>query len=194
LGSLGNLFAGRYVFSKRRRDCLGSLIRWSSAGWPMLNFIEAVKQVVADVHATGGAVVERSCPPPDLVRQLKEHAIRLIAETKPRQWVVLHWFTEGFFEEDVRPCVVHLRKLTMEDGGLHYRVLTKVIDRVLSESVRERDWTQPKEDLEEQLAFSLAEIWDQLGDEQTLAYTFAKDRWLISWDYQESHWKATGLG
>jgi hypothetical protein len=40
----------------------------------------------------------------------------------------------------------------------------------------------------------LAEIWDQLGDEQTIAYSLAKDRWLISWDYQQSHWKATGLG
>jgi hypothetical protein len=160
----------------------------------MLNFIEALKQVVADVQATGGAVVERSYPSPDLVRRLKEYAIRRIAETKPRQWVILDWFTEGFFDEYVRVCVVHLRKLTLEDGELHYRVLTKVIDRVLSEGVRDRDWTQRKDELEEQLAFSLAEIWDQLGDEQTLAYTFAKERWLIAWDYQESHWKPTGLG
>jgi hypothetical protein len=86
------------------------------------------------------------------------------------------------------------RKLTLEDSALHYRVLTKAIDQVLSESIRDRDRTQPKEELEEQLSFSLVEIWDQLGDEQTLAYTFAKDRWLISWDYQESQWKATGLG
>jgi hypothetical protein len=160
----------------------------------MLNFIEAVKQVVADVQATGGAVVERSCPTPELIRQLKEYAIRRIAETKPHQWVILDWFTEGFFDEYVRVCVVHLRKLTLEDAQFHYRVLIKVIDRVLSESVHDRDWTQPKENFEEQLVFSVAEIWDQLGDEQTLAYTFAKDRWLISWDYQESHWRATSLG
>jgi len=31
-------------------------------------------------------------------------------------------------------------------------------------------------------------------DEQTLAYTFARDRWLIAWDYQRSVWKTTSLG
>lgn len=158
----------------------------------MLSFIESLKQIVSDVQATGGAVVERSGPSSDLLRRLKEYAVRRMGETNPRQWVMLEWFTEGFFDEYVRVCVVHLRKLTLEDEALHYRVLTKVIDQALSN--RPPDWSDRYEDLEDQLAFSLSEIWGQMGDEQTLAYGFARDRWLIAWDYQQSLWKATGLG
>lgn len=33
-----------------------------------------------------------------------------------------------------------------------------------------------------------------MGDEQTLTYTFAQERWLIAWDYQKSCWKTTSLG
>ena len=49
----------------------------------MLSFIESLKQIVADVQATGGAVVERSGPSSDLLRRLKEYAVRRMGETKP---------------------------------------------------------------------------------------------------------------
>lgn len=158
----------------------------------MLSFVDSLKQIIADVQTTGGAVIERSVPSPDLLQRLREYAVQHIAETKTSRYTLIEWFTEGFFDEYVRVCVIHLRKLGVVDDDLTYRVITKVIDSALSR--RAYRWEHKDEDFEEQLAFSLAEIWEQMGDEQTLAYTFAQERWLIAWDYQESHWNSTSLG
>lgn len=158
----------------------------------MLSFIDSLKQVIADVKVSGGAVIERDSPPPDVLQKLKEFALQRIAETDAPEWTLLEWFTEGFFDEYVRVCWVHLRKVGISDSDLIYRVITKVID---SQLYREsRHWERSEKDFEERLAFSLIDVWEQMGDEQTLIYTFARERWLIAWDYQKSCWKTTSLG
>ncbi len=158
----------------------------------MLSFTDSLKQVIADVKMSGGAVIERGTPPPDVLQKLKEFALQRIAETNAPEWTLLEWFTEGFFDEYVRICWIHLRKLGISDNDLVYRVITKVIDSQLSREARH--WERTERDFEERLAFSLVDVWEQMGDEQTLTYTFARERWLIAWDYQKSCWKTTSLG
>lgn len=157
-----------------------------------MSFIDSLKRVIADIKISGGAVIERSTPPPAVLQKLKEFALRRIAETNAPTWTLLEWFTEGFFDEYVRVCWVHLRKLGISDNDLMYRVLTKIIESQLPREARH--WDRTERDFEERLVFSLIEVWDQMGDEQTLTYTFARERWLIAWDCQKSRWKATSLG
>ncbi|MEM4204187.1 MAG: hypothetical protein QXS54_08975 [Candidatus Methanomethylicaceae archaeon] len=158
----------------------------------MLSFIDSLKQVIADVKVSGGAVIEHSTPPSDVLERLKQFALQRIAETSASEWILLEWFTEGFFDEYVRVCWIHLRKLGISDNSLIYRVITKVIESQLSRETRH--WERTERDFEERLALSLVDVWEQMGDEQTLIYTFARERWLIAWDYQKSCWKATSLG
>lgn len=158
----------------------------------MLSFTDSLKQVIADVKMSGGAVIERSTPPSEVLQKLKEFAFRRIAETNASEGLLLEWFTEGFFDEYVRVCWVHLRKLGISDNDFIYRVITQVIE---SQLPREAPlWDPTEKDFEEHLALSLVDVWEQMGDEQTLTYTFARQRWLIAWDYQESRWKTTSLG
>lgn len=158
----------------------------------MLSFTDSLKQVIANVKMSGGAVIERDIPSPAVLQRLKEFALQRIAETNASEWALLEWFTEGFFDEYVRVCWIHLRKLGISDNGLIFRVITKVIESQLSREARH--WERTESDFEERLAFSLVDVWEQMGDEQTLIYTFARERWLIAWDYQKSCWQTTSLG
>ncbi len=164
----------------------------------MLSFVEALKQIIANVQTTGGAVIERSFPSPSLVQRLREHAVRLLSENGGRSYVLGEWFSEGFFDEYVRVCVVHLYKLGIVEDDRIYRILAKVIEEtVLSAGGGEASTagqTREPRDFDEQLARSLGYIWEDMGDEQTYMYTTAQSRWLIAWDYQKSQWKVTGLG
>ncbi len=158
----------------------------------MLSFLDSLKQVIADVKMSGGARIERSTPPPDVLQKLKEFSLQRIAETNAPEWTLLEWFTEGFFDEYVRVCWIHLRNLGISDNDLIYRVIAKVIESQLFSETHH--WERTERDFEECLAFSLVNVWEQMGDEQTLIYTFARERWLIAWDYQKSCWKTTSLG
>ncbi len=158
----------------------------------MLTFVDSLKQIIADVQATGGAVVERSTPSPSLLQKLREYAVQQIAANKAPDWTLSEWFTDGFFDAYVRACVIHVSKLGIADEDSVYRIITKVID---AELPAETHYARHEHNtFEEQVAFSFIDIWEQMGDEQTRAYTFAQERWLIAWDYQQSHWKATGSG
>lgn len=159
----------------------------------MLIFIDLLKQIIADVQTSGGAVVERSKPSPELLQKLKQHALYQITQEKADNWVLLEWFTEGFLDEYLRICSVHLRKIGIDDDDLAYRVLAKVVDQTISYRSNNHRRERAR-NFEDQLASSLILIWDQMGDEQTIAYTMAQERWLINWDYQNSSWTATGLG
>lgn len=165
----------------------------------MLSFVEALKQIIAYVQTTGGAVIERSFPSSSLVQRLREHAVHLLSENGGHSYVLLgEWFSEGFFEEYVRVCVVHLYKLGIAEDDRIYRILARVIEETVS-SARGREAGTTKSareprDFDEQLARSLGYIWEDMGDEQTYLYTTAQSRWLIAWDYQKSQWKVTGLG
>lgn len=103
----------------------------------MLRFVDFLKQIVADVHISGGAVIERSKPSPDLLQRLREYALNQIAEGKTKNWVLMEWFTEGYFDEYIRVCSVHLQKIGVKDTGLIYRVLVKVIDQTISSESNE---------------------------------------------------------
>jgi hypothetical protein len=158
----------------------------------MLSFTDSLKQVIAVVRESGGAIIERDTPSSAVLQKLKEYALQRIAETNASEWRLVEWFTEGFFDEYVRVCWIHLRKLGISDSDLMYRVIAKVIESQLSREGRY--WERTEGDFEERLAFSLIDVWEQMGDEQTLIYTFARERWLIAWDYQKSCWKTTSLG
>ncbi len=124
--------------------------------------------------------------------------MRLLSENVSQSYVLEEWFSEGFFEEYVRACVVHLYKLGIVEDERIYRILTRVIEAVVLSAggggTSTAVWTREPRDFDERLAQSLNSIWEDMGDEQTYLYTTAQSRWLIAWDYQKSQWKATGLG
>lgn len=157
----------------------------------MLSFTETLKQIIASVEATGGAIVERSTPSPEMLQRLRAYSIQQIATRKVSKHTLLEWFAEGFFDEQVRVCFIHLCKLGMTDDEVIYRFLVKVIDLSLSERGHR---SHQEKDFEESMADALYEIWSNAGDEQTISYTFAQTRWLIAWDYQNHKWRATSLG
>lgn len=155
----------------------------------MLSFVDALKQIIANIQATGGMTIERTLPSPQLLQGLREYAVQCLAETTG-SYHLEEWFTEGFFEEYVRACAVHLYKLGISQDDRIYHLLSKVIDVI----VRDKYKVQDKKRFEDQLVNSLTIIWDDMGDEQTRLYIAAEKRWLIAWDYQKSQWKVTGLG
>jgi len=158
----------------------------------MLNFVEAIKQIIANIQVNGGALIEHSVPSSLLLQRLREYAVqRLSLKDDYDNYTLIEWFNEGLFDEYVRVCNIYLCKLGMTDEDNVFRLISQVIDISVSD---ESKINRRPQSFDEGLIFSLIEVWEQLGDEQTLTYTFAKDRWLISWDYQKSCWKITGLG
>jgi hypothetical protein len=158
----------------------------------MIGFIELLKNTIDDVKATGGASVERSAPSQSLLQQIREYVLKRITETKTARWFLFEWMTQGLFDEYIRVSVVYLRKLGITDEDLTFRTIIKVIDAEISSqhNIVGRD----PSGYEELLASSLLLVWEQMGDEQTLLYTFAQQRWLISWNYSKRRWQITGLG
>jgi hypothetical protein len=156
----------------------------------MLSFVDALKRVIANIESTGGEVIERTFPSHRLLQQLRVHAIQCMSNS-PSGYHVEDWFSGGYFEEHVRVCVVSLHKLGISDDERLYHLLTKVIDAVVGG--RPGIW-EDRERFDQQLVRAQEIVWYECGDEQTFLYTVADSRWLITWDYQKSHWKATGLG
>lgn len=159
----------------------------------MLSFINSLKRTIADVQETGGNALERERPAPALLQRLREFALRRMREAEVNKWYMIEWFTEGFFDEYVRVCVIHLHKLGIEDKDLVQNTLLKVIETAITDPT-ESYWQHEAESFGDQLAISLMPVWEDMGDEETRVYTFAQDRWLIEWDYPESTWKCTSLG
>jgi len=157
----------------------------------MLNFVETIKQIIANIQVNGGALIEHSVPSSLLLQRLREYAVqRLSLKDDYDNYTLIEWFNEGLFDEYVRACNIYLCKLGMTDEDNIFRLISQVIDISVSD---ESKINLRPQSFNEGLIFSLIEVWEQLGDEQTLTYTFAKNRWLISWDYQKSCWKITGL-
>jgi hypothetical protein len=134
-------------------------------------------------------VIEKTLPSPQLLQRLREYAVQCLAETTS-SYQLEEWFIEGHFDEHVRVCVVHLHKLGITQDDRTYDLISNVIDVI----VRDNYMRQGENNFKAQLVNSLTIIWDDIGDEQTYLYTAAQRRWLISWDYQKTQWKATGLG
>src|SRR6266705_923790 len=96
----------------------------------MLSFVDALKRMIADVEATGGAVIERTFPSHQLQQQLREYAIQVLHESADNYSVGIG-FVEGHFEEQIRACVVHLHKLGILNDDRVYHLLTNVIDKIV---------------------------------------------------------------
>lgn len=155
----------------------------------MLRFVDTLKQIIADTQATGGMTIERASPSPQLLQRLRAYAVQCLAEATS-VYPLEEWFIEGAFDEHVRVCIVHLQKLGISQDDQTYQLISKVIDAVMRENHRVKD----ERNFEAQLIRSLTIVWEDMGDDQTFLYTLAQSRWLISWDYQKSLWKPTGLG
>lgn len=155
----------------------------------MLSFIDALKQIIADIQVTGGVTIERTSPSSQLLQKLREYSVQCLTEATSVYYLE-DWFIGGGFDEHVRVCIVYLRKLGYKDDDQVYHLISKTI----GEAVRDNYGSKDKQHFEAQLISSLAIVWEDMGDEQTFLYTAAQSRRLISWDYQKSLWKPTGLG
>jgi len=169
----------------------------------MLSFIERLKDIIYEIEQTGGDSLERLLPSPHLVQQLRAHALKTIEGIPSAQGhrfsgFLLEEFNEGFFDEGVRVSIIFLNRLGITDN--------KRIEEILKSVVKRRifNWLEPiearhfeerdSENVEDALITSVAEVWEDGGTEVSRAYTFAKQRALISWDYRENHWTVTNLG
>lgn len=162
----------------------------------MLTLTECIKQIITDIEITGGAVIERITPSANLLQELRSYAIQQIrtSTNQHANSIILEWFTEPLFDEYVRVCVVHLHKLGISDDAETSLYIKRVIDGHVSQENLYPPSQHDKQDFDGYMTFSLFEIWEQMGDEQTQAYSHAQKRALIAWDYRRSYWKATSLG
>ena len=90
------------------------MTRRMKEGKQMLSFVDALKRIIADIEATGGAVIERTLPSHQLLQQLREYAVQCFSETLDNSYLG-EWFFEGYFEEHVRACVIYLHNLGISD-------------------------------------------------------------------------------
>lgn len=168
----------------------------------MLSFIERLKDIIYEVEQTGGDPLERLLPSPHLVQQLKAYALKTIEEIPSVQYhrvsgFLLEEFNEGFFDEGIRVSTIFLNRLGITDNKRIEQILKSVVKRrILNwlEPMKDRHFREESENIEDAIITSVAEIWEDGGTEVTRAYTFSKQRALISWDYRENHWKVTNLG
>lgn len=169
----------------------------------MLSFIEQLKDIIYEVEQTGGDPLERLLPSPYLVQLLRAYALKTIGEIPSTQSYrisefLLEEFNEGFFDEGIRVSIIFLNKLGITDSKRIEETLKSVVKRRILNWL---DFTKAKhfekgnsENVEDALITFVTEIWEDGGTEVSRAYTFAKQRALISWDYRENHWIVTNLG
>ncbi|RLG28395.1 hypothetical protein DRN98_09640 [Methanosarcinales archaeon] len=170
----------------------------------MLSFTERLKELILDIEMTGGSPVQRLSPSPDLVLQLKGYAIKRLREEPeplPRnvEFFLLEEFNEGFFEKGIRVSLVHLGEMGIADPEDVLKILRKVIDKRLN-SILRKDRSQQRLhhndiiSIDDAIVQSVNYVWDEYGSEPTISYNFAKERFLILWDYRRNKWQTTGLG
>ncbi len=170
----------------------------------MLSFVERLKELISDVESTGGNPVQKLSPPPDLVLRLKGYAIKRLRgerEPVPRdiEFFLLEGFNEGSFEEGIRVSLVHLGEMGITDFEEVSRILRKVIDKRLDRILRrdrkrQRLYHGDVISIDDAIVQSVDYAWDEYGSEPTILYNFAKQRFLILWDYLGNQWRTTGLG
>lgn len=83
----------------------------------MLSFVDALKQIIADIQATGGMTIERTSPSSQLLQKLREYTVQCLAEATSA-YQLEEWFTMGSFDEHVRVCIVHLHELGLSSDVL----------------------------------------------------------------------------
>ena len=160
----------------------------------MLSFTEQLKELIFDVERNGGSPVQKLSPSPDLVLKLKGYAIRRLREEPeplPRnvEFFLLEEFNEGFFEEGIRVSLVHLGEMGITDSEEVLEILHKVIDKRLDGILRRGNsgrYHHRYDDtisIDDAIVQSIEYVWDEYGSEPTVLYNFAKQRFLILWDY-----------
>jgi len=171
----------------------------------MPSFTEQLKELIFDVERNGGSPVQKLSPSPDLVLKLKGYAIRRLREEPeplPRnvEFFLLEEFNEGFFEEGIRVSLVHLGEMGITDSEKVLEILHKVIDKRLDGILRRGNsgrYHHRYDDtisIDDAIVQSIEYVWDEYGSEPTVLYNFAKQRFLILWDYHRNRWQTTGLG
>lgn len=171
----------------------------------MLSFTEELKELIHDVEMKGGSPVQKTSPPPELMLKLKGYVIKRLREQPeelPRnvEFFLVEEFNEGFFEESIRVCLIHLGEMGITDPEEVSRILHKVIDRKLEMILTEGDERQrsfryaDKISIYDAIIQSVEYVWEDYGSKPTILYNFAKQRFLIVWDYQRNRWQITGLG
>src|SRR5947207_179946 len=119
----------------------------------MLNFVDSLKQIIADTQATGGMIIERASPSPQLLQKLREYAVQSMAQANTA-YQLQEWFIERSFDEHVRACIVHLHKLGIIQDDRVYHLISKVIDAVV-ETPSMTGQKRRSHHFEEQLIYSL---------------------------------------
>jgi hypothetical protein len=171
----------------------------------MLSFTEQLKELIQDVETRGGSPVQKISPPPELMLKLKGYVIKRLREqpeplSQNLEFFLLEEFNEGFFEEGIRVCLIHLGEMGITDQEEVSHILHKVIDRRLEMMLGKGDERHrsthyaDKISIDDALVQSVGYVWEEYGSEHTILYNFAKQRFLIVWDYQRNRWQTTGLG
>lgn len=176
----------------------------------MLSFVESLKNIIADIEDNGGNPVQRISPSANLVLYLKSYAInRLKNEPEPLSNrvsdYILEEFNEGFFEEGVNASLVHLTEMGFTNDTEIRSILCQVIDKRINDifgtKKQKEEWEKQKnsEDYESgrllnAIVQSVKYVWEDLGSVPSSLYTFARQRFLITWSYRKNQWQITGLG
>ncbi len=171
----------------------------------MLSFTEQLKELIHDVETMGGSPVQNISPPLELMLKLKGYVIKVLRQqpeplSRNVEGFLLEEFNEGFFEEGIRVCLIHLGEMGITNPEEVSHILHKVIDRRVEMMLGKGDERHQstlhanKISIYEAIVNSVEYIWDDYGSEPTILYNFAKQRFLIVWDYQINRWQTTGLG
>ena len=91
--------------------------------------------------------------------------------------------------------MIFLHRLGITDEKRVEEMLKIVIEKRISRWLGSAENIDTRlENIKDALIDSVTEIWEDGGSEVTRAYTFAKQRALIAWDYKNNQWKTTNLG
>jgi hypothetical protein len=168
----------------------------------MLTFVELLKSVIYEIEQTGGDPLQRIAPPPRLVQLLKQEAFRILRgiDGTPSYIIstfLLDEFSGKSFDEGIRVSYTFLRMLGIhreEIEGILSAASEERILRFLSPKGIGRYGRNDSESVRDALIISVSEVWEMGGTEVSRAYTFAKERALISWNYRGNQWNVTNLG
>lgn len=168
----------------------------------MLRFTETIKDVIDDVAKGKGLPVKRISPNDDLVLKLKSNLVSKIKNLGqiPNSIIgnIVFEFREGFFEEGIRESLMFLKDIGINDDEI-FEILDRVIEeRYLFSALSKKDQKEKGRkqyaDYFDFLVECVRTSWGETAIDKTLAYEYAKKRFLIIWDHKNEVWKATGLG
>jgi len=170
----------------------------------MLSFTEQLKELIFNIEKSGGSAIQKITPPGDLILKLKSRIIKqLRKETEPLprrvEYFLVEEFNEGFFEEGIRVSLVHLNEMGITDLEEVFEILCNVVDKrlddILNRNKKHNQHTYNRSiSTNDAIIKSIEYVWEEYGSESTILYNFAKQRFLILWDYRINCWKTTGLG